>query len=150
ERGAELISVDPDDRYVSTTPRDDMLRLFRAIDVFLPSRQDVDAMFPGMTPLDGMRSLRELAPELALIVIKCGADGAIAHRAGTSDYLRVPSAASSFVDATGAGDSFCGGALVGLSRGGDPVEALLRGSVSASFAVAAVGPAALVDASYET
>ena len=64
-KGAELISVDLDDRYISTTPREDMIRLFRAIDVLLPSRQDVDAMFPGKTPLDGMRALRELAPELA-------------------------------------------------------------------------------------
>jgi sugar/nucleoside kinase (ribokinase family) len=103
-------------------------------------------MFPGKTPLDGMRSLRELAPELPLIVVKCGADGAIAQRAGAADYFRLPSAADAFVDATGAGDSFCGGALVGLARSGDPVDALLRGSVSASFAVAAVGPAALVDA----
>ena len=60
-----------------------------------------------------------------------------------------PLSLRSFVDATGAGDSFCGGALVGLARSGDPVDALLRGSVSASFAVAAVGPAALVDAPYE-
>src|SRR5262249_40555465 len=145
-KGARLISVDPDDRYVATTPRADMLRLFRSIHVLLPSRQDIDAMFPGKSPLDGMRSLRDLAPALPLIVVKCGADGAIAHRAGSADYIRVPSAADSFVDATGAGDSFCGGALVGLARSGDAVDALLRGSVSASFAVAGLGPAALVDA----
>jgi hypothetical protein len=148
-KGAKLISADPDDRYVSTTPRADMLRLFGSIDVFLPSRQDVDAMFPGHGPLGGLRSLRELAPALPLIVVKCGEEGAIAHRAGAADYLRVPSVADVFVDATGAGDSFCGGALVGLALRDDPVEALLRGSVSASFAVAAVGPAALVDAPAE-
>ena len=148
-RGAKLISVDPDDRYVSTTPREDMLRLFRSIDALLPSRQDVDAMFPGKTPLDGLKALRGLAPELPLIVVKCGADGAIGHRAGAADFFRVPSAADSFVDATGAGDSFCGGALVGLARNGDPVDALIRGSVSASFAVGGLGPAVLVDAPYE-
>jgi len=146
---ARLISVDPDDRYVSSTPPAEMARLFRSIDVLLPSRQDVDAMFPGKAPLDGLKMLRGLAPELRLIVVKCGEAGAIAHAAGAADYIRVPSASDSFVDATGAGDSFCGGALVGLARSGDPVDALLRGSVSASFAVAALGPAALVDAPYE-
>jgi len=146
---ARLISVDPDDRYVSSTPAAERARLFRSIDVLLPSRQDVDAMFPGKAPLDGLKMLRGLAPELPLIVVKCGEDGAIAHGAGAADYFRVPSASDSFVDATGAGDSFCGGALVGLARSGDPVDALLRGSVSASFAVAAVGPAALVDAPHE-
>jgi sugar/nucleoside kinase (ribokinase family) len=148
-KGAQLISVDLDDRYVSATSREDMLRLFRAIDVLLPSRQDVDAMFPGKTPLDGIRLLRGLAPELPLIVVKCGPDGAIGHRAGAADFFRVPAVADSFVDATGAGDSFCGGALVGLARSGDPVDALIRGSVSASFAVAGLGPSALVDAPYE-
>jgi sugar/nucleoside kinase (ribokinase family) len=147
--GARLISVDPDDRYVSTTPRADMERLFRSIDILLPSRQDIEAMFPGRTPLDGVRQLRELAPELPLIVVKCGEAGAIAHRAGAADYFRIPSASESVVEPTGAGDSFCGGALCGLARSGDPVEALLRGSVSASFAVAGLGPAALVDAPYE-
>jgi sugar/nucleoside kinase (ribokinase family) len=146
---ARLISVDPDDRYVAEIPQAEMLRLFRSIDILLPSRQDVDAMFPGKTPLDGLKALRALAPELRLIVVKCGEDGAIAHRAGAADYLRVPSASDCLVEPTGAGDSFCGGALVGLARSGDPVDALLRGSVSASFAVAGLGPAALVDAAYE-
>jgi sugar/nucleoside kinase (ribokinase family) len=144
-----LITVDPDDRYVSTTPAAERERMFRSIDVLLPSRQDVDAMFPGRTPLDGLKMLRSLAPELPLIVVKCGEDGAIAHRAGATDYIRVPSAADACIEPTGAGDSFCGGALCGLARSGDPVDALLRGSVSASFAVAALGPAALVDAPRE-
>ena len=147
--GAELISIDPDDRYVSATPAAERKRMFRSIDVLLPSRQDVDAMFPGKTPLDGLRMLRALAPDLPLIVVKCGEDGAIAHRTGAKDYIRVPSAADACVEPTGAGDSFCGGALIGLARSGDPVDALLRGSVSASFAVAGLGPAALVDAARE-
>jgi sugar/nucleoside kinase (ribokinase family) len=53
------------------------------------------------------------------------------------------------VDTTGAGDAFCGGALVGYSRTGDPVEALLHGAVSASFAVAARGPTALIEADHD-
>src|SRR6202043_1475718 len=104
-QAARLISVDPDDRYLSSTQPAEMQRLFRSIDVLLPSRQDVDAMFPGKAPLDGLKMLRGLAPELPLIVVKCGEDGAIAHRAGAADYFRVPSAADAFVDATGAGDS---------------------------------------------
>ena len=66
---------------------------------------------------------------------------------GAPDYSRVPSAAEWAVDETGAGDAFCGGALVGFSRKLALGEALTRAAVSASFAVEAVGPAALVTAS---
>jgi sugar/nucleoside kinase (ribokinase family) len=148
-KGARLISIDPDDRYISSVPEADITRLLRSIDVLLPSRQDIDAMFPRMTPLDGLRALRMLAPDLPLIVVKCGEEGAIAHGAGTADYIKVPAASGAFEDATGAGDSFCGGALVGLARTGDHLDAVLYGAVSASFAVAAVGPTALIDAPRE-
>jgi sugar/nucleoside kinase (ribokinase family) len=147
--GAVLISVDPDDRYVSSIPRSDIARLLHLADMFMPSRQDVSAMFPGRPPLDALRALRDLAPDMPLIVVKCGSEGAIAHRAGASDYISIPTVTSQSVDDTGAGDAFCGGALVGYARSGDGVDAILRGSVSASFSIAAIGPAGLVDAPAE-
>jgi ribokinase len=39
------------------------------------------------------------------------------------------------VDVTGAGDSFGGGFAVGLRQTGDPLRAVLMGTVSASFVV---------------
>ena len=147
--GAELISADPDDRRLSEVSRADLKRLLGLVDMFMPSRQDADAMFPGRAPLDALRALRDLAPDLPVIVIKCGADGAIAHRRGAPDYVALPAIAEAMVDETGAGDAFCGGGLVGFSRKADLVEALVRGSVSASFAVEAVGPDALLRASPE-
>jgi len=43
------------------------------------------------------------------------------------------------VDTTGAGDSFCGGFMVGLSETGNPVRAAMYGTVSASFAIEGYG-----------
>jgi sugar/nucleoside kinase (ribokinase family) len=146
DRGATLISCDPDDRYLAEVPEADRRALMGAVDMFLPSRQDAAAMFPGREPVDALRALRELSPGTGLIVVKRGRDGAIAHAAGAADYIAVPSAAETVVDETGAGDAFCGGALVGYAAGRDPVEALLKGIVSASFAVAALGPRGLVAA----
>jgi ribokinase len=40
---------------------------------------------------------------------------------------------------TGAGDSFCGGFMVGLATTGDPIRAALYGTVSASFAIEGYG-----------
>jgi sugar/nucleoside kinase (ribokinase family) len=87
-----------------------------------------------------------MAPELPLIAIKCGDKGLIMHAAGDADYFQIPTVAELVVDATGAGDAFSGGTLVGMARTQSALDAVLWGSVSASFAVASEGPAALVAA----
>lgn len=147
--GARIVSVDPDDRYLAELDGATILRLLKAVDLFLPSRQDIEALMPGKTPQAALRALRDLAPELPVIAIKRGERGVLMHAAGAKDYLEIPSVAGEFVDATGAGDAFCGGALVGYAQTHSPVEAMLWGSASASFAVAAVGTAGLVAADFD-
>jgi hypothetical protein len=148
-KGATVISADPDDRRLSDVPLPEIARLLGLVDVFLPSRQDVAAIFPERTPLEALKALRELSPDTPVIVIKCGAAGAIAHERNAADYLESPSATEKAIDETGAGDAFCGGALVGFSHQLALSEALARAAVSASFAVEALGPSALVSASPE-
>src|SRR4029079_8359518 len=75
EKGASLISVDPDDRRLSEVPLSEVGRLLRMVATFMPSRQDAAAMFPGRAPLEALKALRELSPETPVIVIKCGAAG---------------------------------------------------------------------------
>jgi len=119
------------------------------IDLFLPSRQDAETLFPGVAMPDALRRLRELAPDLSVIAIKLGADGVIVHASGAADYFVIPSAAETVVDATGAGDAFSGGAILGYARTGSALDAALLGSVSASFALAATGLGGLVVADAE-
>ncbi|MGO6694454.1 carbohydrate kinase family protein [Rhizobium johnstonii] len=144
-RGAAIVSVDPDDRYLDQLDRTQTMALLNAVDLFLPSRQDVEALLPGRTMLEALEELRHMAPDLPIIAIKCGADGVIAHEAGADFYYSLPSVAAEVIDTTGAGDSFCGGMLAGYAATGSSREALLRGSVSASYTVASYGPVALVD-----
>jgi sugar/nucleoside kinase (ribokinase family) len=148
-RAARLISVDLDDRRLSEVPIDEIVRFLGLVDLFMPSRQDIAEIFPGRTPLDAMKALREMAPDTPVIVIKCGAVGAIAHERNEPEYLESPTAAELAVDETGAGDAFCGGALFGFSRQLALREALARAAVSASFAVETVGSSGLVTASRE-
>jgi sugar/nucleoside kinase (ribokinase family) len=148
-RAARLISIDLDDRRLNEVPSSEIARLLGLIDLFMPSRQDIAAIFPGKTPLDALKALREMAPDTPVIVIKCGAAGAIAHERDASEYLESPTAAASAIDETGAGDAFCGGALVGFSHSFTLREALARAAVSASFAIEAVGSSGLVSASPE-
>jgi hypothetical protein len=114
-------------------PMESAAEQLRSSDLFLPSRQETLCMFPGSQPLEALLRLRELAPDVALIAVKCGADGVIGHAQGSPDFIRVPAVPIELVDATGAGDSFCGGVLAGFTKTNDAVEALLSGVVSASF-----------------
>jgi sugar/nucleoside kinase (ribokinase family) len=139
DRGAKLITADPDERDLAALSAHELRRLLRRLDAFLPSRQEAEALFPGADAVTALRRLRALAPSLPVIALKLGADGVMLHRAGDSDLLCVPAAAATVVDTTGAGDAFCGGFLVGLARTGDAVVAARMGSVAASFAVEAVG-----------
>lgn len=147
--GTIAISVDLDDRYLSEMSRADVLEMLAAVDLFLPSKQDAEALFPRLAPLDALRALRQMAPEVPVIAIKQGANGVIAHAAGERDYLTVPSAAEIVVDTTGAGDAFSGGTLAGFAATGTALGAMLWGSVAGSYAVASSGPGALVGASLE-
>jgi sugar/nucleoside kinase (ribokinase family) len=148
-RGAELISVDPDDRRLSEVSRADLKKLLGLVDLFLPSRQDAEAIFPGRPPLDALKALRDLAPEVPVVMIKCGSAGAIAHERDAREYIAVPAVAQEMIDETGAGDSFCGACLVGFARNRDVAGAVACATVSASFAVEGVGPSALVGAPAE-
>ena len=145
--GARLLSVDPDDREIRHVDAAALAALLDMIDAFLPSRQEMRALFPGSGPVAALRRLRRLAPRTPVIGVKCGAEGVLLHLAAAAELVMLPSVVAVAVDATGAGDAFCGGFLVGLARTADPVMAAAMGSVSAAFAVGAVGTTALVGAS---
>lgn len=137
--GTEFISVDLDERDLHDNPTERAAELLRNSSLFLPSRQETLAIFPGSQPLEALRRLRELGPDVAMIAVKCGADGVIAHAKGSPDFIRVPAVPIDLVDATGAGDSFCGGVLAGFTHTNDAVEALVSGVVSASFCAEGLG-----------
>ena len=146
EAGAATISIDLDDRRLAAVSHAAMAALMAEVDLFLPSRQDGRIVFPDTSPADMVRRFRALSPGTPLIALKCGADGCLAHAAGSRDLLVVPAVPVQAADATGAGDTFCGGTLVGYVRTRDPLEALLHGAVSASFCVETVGVTGLLNA----
>jgi sugar/nucleoside kinase (ribokinase family) len=145
-RGARTISLDVHDKELTAHGAGAVFPLAERVDLFLPSRQDVAVLVPDATPLDALRALRERLPHVPAIGVKADVDGAFVHARGNDAIVAVPSAAETIADPTGAGDAFCGGMLSSIAAGGDVVEGALRGAVSASFALAAIGPAALAAA----
>ena len=144
--GTAIVSIDLDDRRLAEVGRDDIAQLMASVDLFLPSRQDGRVIFPDASATDTVRRLRDLSPKTPLIALKCGAEGCVAHARGSADLLILPAVPVEPRDTTGAGDTFCGGALVGYARTRDPIQCLLHGAVSASFCVAAVGVEGLLGA----
>lgn len=139
EAGAKIVSIDLDDRKLAQATHDDLARLIRSVDLFMPSQQDGRVIFPTATPADMVRRFRDMALATRLVAVKCGAAGCVAHAVGSRDLIVIPAFPVSPVDTTGCGDAFCGGALVGYQRTGDAIQALLHGAVSASFCVETVG-----------
>jgi sugar/nucleoside kinase (ribokinase family) len=117
--------------------------VLHAVDAFLPSRAEVQALWGH----DDTRRLKATLSALGftgVLVVKRGPDGV--EVATDSDVVRVPTAQANVVDVTGAGDAFCGGFLAGLINTGDPVLAAAHGVVSSSFIVETRGALAALDA----
>ncbi len=75
---------------------------------FTPNSREALAYTRADEPREAARRLAEQVP---LVVVTCGAAGAVAIDAATGEEAAVPSIRTDFVDATGAGDVF-GAALV--------------------------------------
>lgn len=110
------------------------------VDVLVVNRSEAETL------ADGLR-LRTAAPEdvaTALArsfgltcVVTLGGDGAVAH--GPDGGWRVAALPVDVVDATGAGDAFCGGLAAALDRGLDMKTALRHASVGAGIACTVPG-----------
>lgn len=149
KKGTRTLSIDADDQYAERMTPEDMAEIMSLSDLFQPSWQDVRNMLPGRSPFQSLRELRAICSDLPVLVIKMGAEGVFVHAAGDDHVAIVPSAATDVIDVTGAGDAFAGGSLQGYAETRDPIEAAVRGTVSASFALASHGPGAMLAAQPE-
>ena len=103
------------------------------VDAFLPSDKEVEALW-GLDDLPAtVRGLAARGPRT--VAVKRGKHGSLVYDRDCDALWRIPAVPVAAVDTTGAGDAYCGGFLAGLVATGDPLEAALWGTVSASFAV---------------
>jgi sugar/nucleoside kinase (ribokinase family)/fructoselysine-6-P-deglycase FrlB-like protein len=134
------ITLDTHEDWVLGHQRE-LVELARAVDVFIPSREELIDLVGHDDVTAAAREL--LTSGVPNVVVKLGADGAIA--ASAAGVERVPACPVVAVDTTGAGDAFCGGLAAGLAAGDPLVAAVRRGCVSASFAVTSFGSMALAE-----
>ncbi len=107
-------------------------------DVFLPSLEDVSAL----TGLTEPPAIVDWAHGLGAptVVLKLGGDGALVSAGGTR--RQIPAHAVEVVDATGAGDCFCGYLLARLGARDDVFEAAIHANAAAALAVQGFGAVA--------
>ena len=106
----------------------------RAVDVFAPNEVEALQLTGAATVERALARLAELTP---LVIVKLGAEGAIARLDG--GVVQVPAIPVEVVDTTGAGDCFNAGFLYGYLRGA-PLETCLRaGNICGGLSTTAVG-----------
>ncbi|WP_376795147.1 carbohydrate kinase family protein [Thermogemmatispora sp.] len=117
--------------------------VLRRCSVFLPNRLEAEALTGARDPETAARHLAQLAP---LVVIKLGAEGALACREKQLWYCPAWPV-SEVVDPTGAGDAFDAGFIYAMLRGYTLPEALRCATICGSLATTALtGSAAVPDA----
>ena len=107
-------------------------------DLFLPSLED-------MTALTGLSDPDQIVDwghqqGARTVVLKLGAEGALVSDGARRE--RVPGRPVPLVDATGAGDCFCGNLLARLTQGDDVFQAARYANAAASLAVQGFGAVA--------
>ncbi|HEX6351684.1 ribokinase [Actinophytocola sp.] len=97
--------------------------LLAAVDVLIPNRSELAVLAGAEEPttIDDAAALAKSLSGPSAVVVTLGADGALVVAAGQTEH--VPAVQVDAVDATGAGDAFCGALADGLARGSSLVEA---------------------------
>jgi sugar/nucleoside kinase (ribokinase family) len=120
---------DPDDLWQGS-----LMEALRYVDIFLPNAREAKKI-TGTE--DAQAALAFLAERVPLVVMKVGAEGALAQRGPerfSSSAFRVDA-----VDSIGAGDSFDAGFLFQYLRGADVPTCLAAGNLAGAFSTTRPG-----------
>jgi ribokinase len=138
QRAGRVLTCDPSVRYMQPRYAVDVRHIVSRLDAFLPSEMETRAFLGEAADLwQAAEAFGALGARY--VVLKLGARGQFVYDAIARRKWHVPAYPARVADVTGAGDAYCGGFLVGLAESGDPLEAALRGSVSASLVVEGTG-----------
>jgi sugar/nucleoside kinase (ribokinase family) len=120
---------DPEDLWA-----DDLLEVLRYVDVFLPNEREIMKITRTESAAAGLAKLASVVPT---VVVKLGAQGAIARRGRTE--VCAPSVSVAAVDPVGAGDSFNAGFIHQYVRGADLATCLRYGNLAGAFSTTKPG-----------
>lgn len=99
---------------------------------------DVDILVVNEHEAAYLAGAREVERLARVVIVTLGAAGSILHQRGQHD-VRIPAMVVTAVDATGAGDTFCGALAARLAEGASIEESLRFAGVAASLSVQSRG-----------
>lgn len=114
----------------------DVRELLHHVDVFLPNAREARRV-SGVDDLEG--AVAKLAGFVPLVVVKLGAEGALARRGSEQIQSPPPVMSGAAVDPVGAGDSFDAGFLHQFIRGADIAMCLAYGNLAGAFSTTRPG-----------
>jgi hypothetical protein len=134
-KGISTITLDPCSSYMMPDYFGDIPTIVTGLTAILPSEDDLRNLYKGKAV-----DLWEIAADLGhygceIVVIKRGPAGQYLYDSATKRKWEIPAYPARVLNPEGVGNVFCGGFLAGYRRSYDPLEAVLRGNVSASLAV---------------
>ncbi len=139
DAGVKIVTCDPSVRYMQPGLKKEVAEVARGLDGFLPSEMEVRSYLRNEA-FDIWEAAAEFgAMGCKNVVVKRGANGCVLFNVESGGRWQLPAYPATVRDVTGAGDAFGGGFVTGLADTGDPVEAALRGLVSASIVIEGVG-----------
>jgi ribokinase len=131
-------TLDPGPHYMGRVNAQDLTRLLGGVQVFMPSEGEVYSFFgAGAEMSDSARRLADFGPDI--VAIKRSTRGSLVYERATGQLHQIPIYPARTVDATGAGDAYCGGFLVGYTETGSARRAGMYATISASFIVEGPG-----------
>jgi len=120
---------DPDDRWGGG-----LLELLQYVDVLMPNAREAQKI-AGTDNLDA--AVARLAERVPLLVVKMGAEGALAQRG--RERVSAAAVRCEFLDPVGAGDSFDAGFLSQYVRGADLAKCLAWGNLAGALSTTRPG-----------
>jgi len=136
-RKAKQITVDPGEYKLTAESAPVIKTYLTQIDAFLPSELEMSLLLDTSDPFKAAETFADWG--VPLVVIKRGPDGCLLYERDAHRFTQIPAYPAPVIDVTGAGDSFGGGFTVGLRNTGDPLRAVLMGTVAASFTIQGYG-----------
>jgi len=132
-RGAQMISAGTYSHVVQHEP-ETVLKLMKEADIFFMNENEANGLFGSIGNL--------VTDPGKLVCVTLGRNGVIVLTDDVSEEIRARPLEE--LDPTGAGDTFCGATLAGLSLGVFPQDAVTTAIDMAGLVVTALGPQALL------
>lgn len=134
-----VITLDPSVRYMQPDKHNEVREIVAGLDAFLPSEMEVKSYY-RRDKVDMWEAAEMFAGMGAkAVAIKLGPKGQYLYDRTSRRRWHIPAYPARVTDVTGAGDAYCGGFMAGMCQTGDPVEAALWGTISASIVIEGTG-----------